>query len=140
MSTEENKAIVRRYQEAFNSNNLDALDEIVAADIRSQRTTPGMPPGLEGGKMSHRSAVAAVPNLHYQVEDLIAEGDKVVMRWTLTGTHSSDNFIGFPPSGKPLRITGINIFRITGGKIVEHWAEPDGLGLTQQLEENAKTT
>jgi len=133
MSTEENKAIVRRYQEAHNTNNLDALDEIVAADIISHRFTPGLPPSLEGGKMAHVGTVAAIPDLHYAIEDLIAEGDKVVMRWTLTGTHTGADLIGVPARGARLNVTGISIFRIAGGKIVEHWAEPDAVALMQQL-------
>lgn len=133
MSTEANKALVRGYQETYNANNLDVLDAIVAADIISHKTLPGLPPGLEGGKLSHRGTVATFPDLHYEIEDLIAEGDRVVMRWTMTGTHSGASFMGQPPSGRQVRVPGISIFRLADGKIVEHWAEPDSLGLMQQL-------
>ncbi len=125
MSTEENKDLVRRYQEAHNSNKLDLLDEIVAADIITHAQDLSVPPGLEGGKQIHRDTVAAFPDLHFQIEDLIAEGDKVVARFRATATEKD--------SGKKATITGISIFRIAGGKIVEHWANQDDLGWYQQL-------
>ncbi|MBI3241883.1 MAG: ester cyclase [Chloroflexi bacterium] len=133
MSLEANKAIVRRYQALYNANDLDALGDIVAVDVVSHKTLPGLPPGLEGGKFAHRGTVAAIPDLNYSIEDLIAEGDKVVMRWTMTGTHSAAPFMGLPPTGNSLRVSGISIFRLANGKIVEHWAEPDGVTFMQQL-------
>jgi predicted ester cyclase len=131
MTTEENKEIVRRYQEASNANDLDALDALVAPNLISHNPTPGLPPGLEGGKMAHRATLAAFPDLHYHVEDLIAEGDKVVQRFTLHCTHRGV-FMGLPPTGRdhPDRVS---IFRLEGGKIVEHWAVQDGLALMIQL-------
>ncbi len=132
MTTEENKEIVRRYQEASNANNLDALDVLVAKDLVSHNATPGLPPGLEGGKMAHRATLAAFPDLQYHVEDLIAEGDKVVQRFTLHCTHKGE-FMGLPPTGREITLDGISIFRLEGGKIVEHWAVQDGLALMIQL-------
>ncbi len=125
MSTEANKALIRRYQEAYNSNNLDLLDEIVAANLITHAQDPSVPSGLEGGKQIHRDTVAGFPNLHFHIEDLIAEGDKVVARFTATATEKD--------SGKRAVITGISIFRIAGSKIVEHWANQDDLGWYQQL-------
>jgi len=81
MSIEENKTIVRRYQAAYNSNNLDDLDELVAANLITHSLMPGMPPSLEGGKQIHRLTVAAIPDLQTTIEDLLAEGDKVVRVW-----------------------------------------------------------
>jgi steroid delta-isomerase-like uncharacterized protein len=132
MTTEENKEIVRRYQEASNANDLDALDTLVAPNLISHNPTPGLPPGLEGGKMAHRATLAAFPDLHYHVEDLIAEGDKVVQRFTLHCTHRGV-FMGLPPTGREITLTGVSIFRIENGKIVEHWAVQDGLALMVQL-------
>lgn len=132
MSIEENKTIVRRYQEAYNSNNLDDLDELVAADLITHALMPGMPPSLEGGKQIHRMTVAAIPDFHTAIEDLLAEGDKVVMRFTATGTFKNE-FLGLPPTGKLIKFTGISIFRLAGGKIVEHWGQEDELGLMRQL-------
>src|SRR5690349_16412368 len=76
MSTEANKALVRRYREAHNTNNLALLDEVVAADIESHNAMPGLPSSLEGGKIVHRTFLAAFPNGHVITEDLIAEGDQ----------------------------------------------------------------
>jgi steroid delta-isomerase-like uncharacterized protein len=132
MSTEENKAIVRRYQEIYNSNNVDALAEVVAENFLTPRMMPGMPPGLEGAKAIHRATLLGMPDWHTQIEDLIAEGNKVVARITMTGTHTGD-FFGFPATGKKISFTGIYIVRIANGKIEEHWGEEDSMGLLQQL-------
>lgn len=88
MSTEANKALIRRYREAHNTNNLALLDEIVAADIKSHNGMPGLPPGLQGGKMAHRTFLGAFPNGHVTTEDLIAEGEKVVECFSFRGTNT----------------------------------------------------
>jgi steroid delta-isomerase-like uncharacterized protein len=132
VSIEENKRIVRRYQEIYNSNNLDALEEVVAADLITPRIMPGMAPGLQGGKQVHLTTLIGMPDWHTAINDLIAEADKVVARITMTGTHTGD-FWGIPATGKRVTFTGIYIVRIAGGKIVEHWGEEDGVSLLQQL-------
>jgi predicted ester cyclase len=132
MSTEENKAIVRRYREIHNSNNLAALDQVVDANIVSHSGIPGLPPGLEGGKMVHNMFLSAFPDSQVTTEDLIAEGDKVVERFSFHGTNKG-SFMGAPPTGKQVTSTGMSVFRIANGKIVEHWGENDALGVMQQL-------
>lgn len=132
MSTEENKNIVRRYQEILNSNDLDALDEVLSEKFLTPRMMPGMPPGREGAKQIHQATLRGMPDWHTKIEELIAEGDNVVARVTMTGTHTGD-FFGFPATGKTIRFTGIYIARIADGKIIEHWGEEDSLGLLQQL-------
>jgi predicted ester cyclase len=133
MSTEQNKAIVRRYRETHNTNRLDELDAIVAANLTTHNLLPGLPPGLEGGKMAHMGGVASFPDLYVKTEDLIAEGDKVVEPWTQSGTYTGAPFFGTPPNGKRFSVSGISIYRIANGQIVEHWGEMDFLGLLQQL-------
>jgi len=133
MSIEANKELVRRYQEAHNANNLDALNTIVAEDLIAHNLMPGLPAGLEGGKLVHQMAVGAFPDFHADIEDLIAEGDKVVARMTFRGTHTGAAFMGIPPSGRAFAFSAMGIFRISGGKIVEHWGEEDALGWLQQL-------
>jgi predicted ester cyclase len=133
MSTGENKAIVRRYREAHRTNNLDLLNEIVAADLITHNQLPGLPPGLEGGKMAHMEALAWFPDLQSKTEDLIAEGDRVVERWSQSGSHTGAPLFGAPASGKKFSVTGISIYRIANGQIVEHWGEMDFLGVLQQL-------
>ena len=132
MSAEENKAIVRRYQEAHNKNDLAALNEIVAADLISHNKIPGTPAGLEGGKAVHQILAAAFPDLHTDTEDLVAEGDKVTMRFKVSGTDKG-GFMGETPTGKSYKVAGISIFRIANNKIVEHWGVFDQLGVLQQL-------
>jgi len=132
MSIEENKNIVRRYQEAYNNNDLDTLDEVVAIDVLTPKIMPGVPTGLEGAKAVHRRSLLGMPDFHTKIEDLIAEGDKVVARVTMTGTHTGD-FWGFPATGRKVTFTGIYIARIENGKIAEHWGEEDGISLMQQI-------
>jgi steroid delta-isomerase-like uncharacterized protein len=132
MTIEENKAVVLAYQEACNNDDLGALDRLVAQDVQSHNPAPGVPSGLEGGKLSHRATRAAFPDLHYHTEDLIAEGDRVVQRFTLHGTHRGA-FMGLPPTGREINFNGISIFRLKDGKIVEHWAVQDSLALMIQL-------
>lgn len=132
MSIEKNKAIVRRYQEIYNSNNLDDLGEVLAVDLVMPKVMSGLPPGLEGAKRVHETTLIGMPDWHTQIEELIAEGDKVVARITMTGTHTGD-FWGFPATGKKVQFTGIYIVTIRDGKIVEHWGEEDGVNLLQQL-------
>lgn len=132
MSAEENKAIVRRYREIHNSNDLAGLGQIVDANIVSHSGVPGMPPGLEGGKMVHNMFLSAFPDSQVTTDDLIADGDKVVERFTFRGTNKG-SFMGAPPTGKQVTATGMSVFRIANGKIVEHWGENDSLGVMQQL-------
>jgi steroid delta-isomerase-like uncharacterized protein len=132
MSTEENKAIVRRYQEAYNTGDFAALAEVVAADVLTPNIASGMPSGLEGAKAVHEKTLLGMPDYHTRIDDLIAEGDKVVARVTITGTHTG-NFWGVPPTGKQINLTGIYIVRIADGKIVEHWGEENGLRVFRQL-------
>ena len=132
MSVEQNKNIIRRYQDAYNNNDLDALDEVVAVDILTPKIMPGMASGLEGAKAVHRTSLLGMPDFRTTIDDLIAEGDKVVARVTMTGTHTGA-FWGFPATGKKVLFTGIYIARIENGKIVEHWGEEDGISLMQQI-------
>ena len=132
MSTEENKAIARRGYEAINQNNLDTLDEVVASDMTDHDPAPGQAPGLEGVKHYFSSLHAAFPDVRMDVEDMIAEGDKVVARVSVSGTHRGE-FMGIAPTGNRVTIAGIDILRMANGKIVEHWGKFDDLGMMQQL-------
>ncbi len=137
MSLEQNKEIVHRYQEAYNAADYDALDEVVAADVLTPNMISTMPRGLEGAKLVHQKTLIGMPDYHTTIEDLIAEGDKVVARVAMTGTHTGD-FYGIPPTGKRINVTGIYIVRIADGKIVEHWGEENGVTVLRQLGFNIK--
>ena len=90
MSTEQNKNIVRRYQEIYNRNELDSLREVLAKDVLTPKIMPGLKSGLEGAKQVHAITLIGMPDWHTAIEELIAEGDKVVARITMTGTHTGD--------------------------------------------------
>ena len=132
MSIDENKKIVRRYQDIYNSNDLDYLTEVVSEDLLTPNIMSGIPHGLEGAKAAHRIMLAGFPDYQTIIEDMIAEGDKVAARIKMTGTHTGE-FIGIPPTGKQIAFTGIYIARFANSKIVEHWGEEDSVSLLQQL-------
>lgn len=132
MSIEANKEIVRRYQEAYNTNNLDALDEVVAPDFKTPGMLPGFGQGLAGAKELHRFTVDVWSNAHVAIEDMIAEGDYVVARITMSATPVKPAF-GVTPNGKSFKISGMYRVRIENGKIVEHLGIEDALGIMQQM-------
>ena len=132
MSIEENKNIVRRYQEIYNSNHLERLTEVVSEDLLTPNIMPGVPTGLEGAKAAHRIMLAGFPDYQTVIEDMLAEGEKVAARIRMRGTNTGE-FMGIPATGNPVEFTGIYIARISNGKIVEHWGEEDSVSLLGQL-------
>jgi len=132
MSTEENKTIVRRFEELFNEKQVDRADEFVARDYIDHAAQPGQAPGLDGAKQKWAMYIAAIPDLRVPIEDIVAEGDKVVVRWTAEGTQRGE-LLGIPPAGKRLRFSGISIYRLAEGQVAEVWEQFDRLGLMQQL-------
>jgi predicted ester cyclase len=134
MSIEHHKEIVRRYRQAHTTNQLDQLNEIVAADLIAHNLLPDFPSGPEGSKMVHQMILASFPDYAVETEgELIAEGDKVVERWRASGTFTGEAYLGTPPTGKKFSVTGISIYRIASSKIMEHWAEANFLEANQQL-------
>jgi len=133
MSSEENKALVRQYFAEIDSRRDPAIiDEFLAPDFVSHNPSPGFGTDREGQKQSFAHFLAATPDGSHVIDDMVAEGDKVVTRLTAHGTQSGELF-GIPPTGKPMTMTGIVVHRIADGKIVEHWHEIDMLGGLQQL-------
>jgi len=133
MSTEESKALVRRfYEEVFNHKNMAGIDAFVDPNSIEHALPPGMPGGIKGSKQFIGMYLAAFPDLHLTVEDQVAEADKVTTRWTSRGTHQGE-LMGIPPTGKHVTVTGIDINRFEDGKSVEHWLNMDNLGMLQQL-------
>ena len=130
MSVEENKAIFRRIvEEGFNKGNLAIVDELVATNHVNHTDNVHGPEEYKQFITMYRTAF---PDLHMTIEDQIAEGDKVVNRWTSRGTHKGD-LMGIPPTGKQTTVTGMYVARIIGGKIVEEWGNLDALGMMQQI-------
>ncbi len=133
MSLEENKAIeLRFHEEVVNKGNLAIIDELVAANFVQHDAPPGLSADREGMKQFFAMAHSAFPDFHSTLEDMFAEGDKVVQRFTARGTHKGE-WMGIAPTGKQITISGIAIHRITDGKIVEGWTSMDMLGALQQL-------
>lgn len=133
LSPEASKALVRRvYEEGLNQGNFAVLDEVLADDLAEHSLFPGQATGRESFTRRFTLVRTAFPDATMTVEDAMADGDKVICRWTLRGTHTGP-FASLPPTGRSVEISGINIARIAGGKIVEHWASFDHLGLLQQL-------
>lgn len=132
--SEENKALARRsIAEIWNKGNLTAADELIAPNnVDHDPANPNPGRGPEGTKQSAAMYRTAFPDLHITVEEVIAEGDQVVTRWTARGTHKGD-LMGISPTGKQITITGISINRIVGGKAQEGWTNWDTLGMMQQL-------
>jgi predicted ester cyclase len=136
MSAEENKAAFRRLPEdVFNSGNLDLVDELVSSDyVEHQPVPPGWPTGLGGFKMFVTTLRSAFPDVHYTVENVLAEGEMAAGHVTARGTHQGESEAFGPPTGNRIDVTGITIERVSEeGKIVEVWTNFDHLGLMQQL-------
>jgi len=134
MSTEQNKALVRRfYEEVWNKGNLAVDDEIFAVDYVRHDLRPGNPlSGPEGQKKIASEFRAAFPDLHMTIDLMIAEGDMVMARWTTEGTNTGP-WGSVPATGKHASFSAVNIFRIDNGKVVEIWNHRDDLGLMQTL-------
>jgi steroid delta-isomerase-like uncharacterized protein len=134
MSAEGNKALIRRYvEEVWNKGNLSVIGEILATKfIRHDPADPEPVSSSEGLKQVVTMYRTAFPDVHFTIDDQIAEGDKVATRWRGSGTHKG-SLRGIAPTGKESTVTGIVISRIVGGKIVEEWGNWDTLGMLQQL-------
>lgn len=134
MSTsEENKALVRRFYEEIDKGNIGILDELVAEDYIDHNPPPfpGLASGREGLKQAFRIFQEATPGTH-RIEEQIAEGDRVVTRLTSTGKHEGD-LPGAPRTGNDLKMTSITIHRIANGKLAEKWSEKDVMGYLKQI-------
>jgi steroid delta-isomerase-like uncharacterized protein len=132
LTAAENKRLARRYFEQI----LNHGDFLVAETVLAPNCIFRNPPVVARGVTEFTTVIAdvraAFPDLHFTIHDEIAEGDKVVTRWTVTGTQRGD-FLGHPASGKQIDVTGINIFRIDGGRVQEIWVNMDRLGEAVQL-------
>ena len=133
MSVEANKAVALRYLAAFAAGDLAALDECVAPNY--VRHDPGLPfevRGPEGVKQLVTALRAGLPDFQNTIEDVIAEGDKVLVRLTTRATHQGE-LLGIPPTGKAVTVTVMDLFRVADRKIAEQWVARDDLGMMQQL-------
>jgi predicted ester cyclase len=142
MSTEANRAVIERFIDGYNLGDLSVIDTFIANEI-VDHGRPFLPPGRDAHRAFHETLEAAISDLHIQVDDLIAEGDKVVFRGVVTGRHTGE-LMGIPATNRTFSLSVIDINRIKDGKIVERWGVQDDLGMLRQLgilpaPENAST-
>jgi predicted ester cyclase len=131
--TEDNKTLMKRFITDYQSNHDEAaLYDVISSDLVDHSAAPGLPPGRHGVKVLHDAFFAAFDGFHAEVHDQIAEGDKVVTRKTLHGRNTG-SWMGIPPTGRDVEIEVIDIVRVAGGQVVEHWNVVDQLGLMRQL-------
>jgi steroid delta-isomerase-like uncharacterized protein len=125
-------AMKRFYEEVVNKGNLKLIDELVAAEFVDHEEFPGMKPGIEGLKEFFAMFRAAFPDLHFQVNDMVAKGDKVWAYITIHGTQKGQ-FMDMAATGKKIEVKGFDIVRFVNGKAVEHWGLTDSMTMMQQL-------
>ena len=132
--TESNVRIMRRYfEEGLNRGDMSVVREIFSQDyIHHDPTNHDIAGGTADVERHIITLRRAFPDIQFRIDSEVAQGDDVVVRWTATLTHDGD-FFGLPPTGRTATITGVNCWRIVGGKAVEGWVNRDDLGLMQQL-------
>ena len=119
-------------EEVLNKGNMQAVDELIAPNFVEHNPFPGQAPGVEGLKQAMVALRQAFPDLHVTVDEMLSDGDKVVIRSTMKGTHKG-TFMNIPATGKQMSVEGIDILRISNGRAVEHWGVTDNLTMMQQL-------
>ena len=129
---EENKALARSMWDAVSQGNLNALDQLYSSNYKRYLSATAKPLNATAQKQRLAGLRAAFPDLTITIEDMIAEGDRVSVRMTVTGTHQG-TFAGIAPTGKKFTISAFEVVRIENGKIAEHWGGPDTFDLLQQL-------
>ena len=125
MSAEKNKTLVRKFfEETWSKGNVAAVDEFTATNYVEHGLPSGLLPGPEGLKRLSAAYRSAFPDLNVTLDDIFAVGDRLTIRWSARGTHL-DDWLGIPPTGNHVRATGITIYRVAGGKVVESWSSID---------------
>lgn len=132
--SEANKALVREsYEQVWNQHRADAAAAYYAADYADHNmSVPNQPAGVAGALAVFSTFLAAFPDVLFTIDRQLAEGDMVATRWTATGTNNGP-LMGMAPTGRKITVTGIDIFRMAEGKIVERWGSFDLAGMMQQL-------
>jgi steroid delta-isomerase-like uncharacterized protein len=122
MTLAANKALIRHvFEEVIPAGDITAMRDLVAADWVDHDPLPGQPPGVDGVEYVVATMHGAHPDLRFTIDDLVAENDRVTIRWTMRGTNTGPLF-GQPPTGEPVEMAAIAIFRIADGKLAERWA------------------
>lgn len=133
MEADEMRAIGHRfYTEVLNEGNVEVIDELLAEDFTEHEEFPGMPPGREATKAFVGMMRAGFPDFNATIEDMIVEGDRLVVRARMSGTNTGE-FMGIPPTGNKIDVKAIDIVAMRNGKVTEHWGVTDTMGMMQQL-------
>ena len=130
----EAREVVRRVEEAWASNDLSVIDELIAADLVSHDAPPGLPPGREGAKAAHQMSMTSFPDRRMTIEDIVGEGDRVAVRTTMRGTNTGGvPWLNLPANGRSVELESISVYRVENGRVVEHWGQNDLMRLMMQL-------
>jgi predicted ester cyclase len=133
MSTVNYKNVLEAARQKWNSGDLNGyIETLYDPNCTFHFLPPGLPRGVEGARLFYGGFMTGFPNSQFTAEEMIMEGDKLVVRYRLQATHRGE-FNGIPPTGKQATLNGITILRFTNGKVVERWNETDFLGFLQQL-------
>lgn len=128
----DNKAIIRRFEDAFAANDQAAIDELCSPDLVDHNPLPDQQPGLAGFKDAAAFYQTTFPQDGFELHQVIAEDDLVVTHWTVTATHKEE-FLGVPATGKKVTAEGMNIYRLADGRVTDVWTQFDGLGVLAQI-------
>jgi len=133
MTVEENKITIdRMFKEIFHQGNIAAADKFIAPDVIYHPFPSTFPAGPDGFRFVFKMLCSSFPDQYIALDDIIGEGDKVVVRSTFSGTQTGP-LMGFPPTGKRCTQSQISIFRLANGKVIEYWFNADDLGMIRQL-------
>lgn len=132
MSTNENQAVFAAAIDNWNNGDLDAYLELYDTNVVFHGFPPDLPPGRAGAKIFYEGIWAAFPRPRLIIHDVVVERDRLACRFQMEATHA-DVFMGIPPTGKTVRVSGMTMLRFAGGKCVERWNQADMLGWLQQL-------
>jgi steroid delta-isomerase-like uncharacterized protein len=133
MTSDENKQLIQRFvEETINRKNLDAIDELVAGNFIEHVPFPGQGPGRDGLRHAIGTLLRAFPDMHWTLDEQVSEGEKVVSRFSWTGTQHGE-FLGIPPSGRPVTVWGVVMDLVRDGVLSESRIIMDTVGLLQQL-------
>jgi steroid delta-isomerase-like uncharacterized protein len=132
MTMSDNIEIITRFEYAFRAGDEATIDELCDPGLVDHNPAPGQVPTLAGFKQKVAGYTALFPDLEEDLQDIIASGDTVATRWVVTGS-LQQQFMGIPPAGQPIRVEGMNFYRLKDGRVTDVWAQSDALGTMQQL-------
>jgi steroid delta-isomerase-like uncharacterized protein len=128
----DNKEIIERFERAFEAEDLETIEALCDPGFVDHNPLPGLPPTVEGYKQAIAGYKQAFPDLQLVELHVIADGDTVATRWTGAGTHQGE-LMGIPPTGKRIRVEGMNFYKLSNGRVTDLWTQYDGVGMLQQL-------